>query len=70
MLLDCQWPMVSARRWLPELPVHGHQNCPLVAMWSARPDLEWRHPLSVGCLGKSDRVAGGNNEVGAVIVAT
>ena len=32
----CQGPIVSARRRSVELPVGGHQNCPLVANGTAR----------------------------------
>ena len=32
----CQWPIVSARRRSVDLPVGGHQNCPLMANGTAQ----------------------------------
>jgi len=49
---DCQWPIVSARRRSVELPIGGHQFCPLMANGTAR-WVSWSvaSPLCLGLLG-------------------
>ena len=66
-VLLCQGPVGSAQWRTVELPVRGHQNCPVVAGCSARRSVgQWRHPLAGGGLGEADAVAGGHDDVGVV----
>ena len=67
LVLVCQGPVGSAQGRTVELPVRGHQNCPVVAGCSARRSVgQWRHPLAGGGLGEADAVAGGHDDVGVV----
>jgi len=57
-----------------DLPTAGQENCPLVAISFAHwwplglPGSvgQWHHPLAAGCLCETDRIAGGDDEVGVV----
>ena len=51
-----------------ELPIGGQRSCPLVATGSARSGAEWGDPLSVGGLGETDRVAGGDHRGNANLI--